>query len=148
MTFGQLLFWIFVAFLIYLLFKFSGVILIIAIVVLVIYYLANMNRREGYSDVLQYPIQFAPANLTNASAGNVYLDSQGAVNTGHSDYFYMPIQNYLEKQVNGYGFPTQEFVPPSTSEYCVNKHLLETRGNLSEAIRRCQVPGSISEGAY
>ena len=149
MNFGELLFWIFIAFVAYLFLKFSAAILIIAIIILVVYYLINTGNRERFRSVQQYPMAYAPENLIYKNATNVTsVYPQLGHNTGHSDYFYIPIQDYYNKQINGYGSDTTTIVPPSTSEYCVNKYLVQTGGNLDEAIRRCQVPGSISEAAY
>ena len=67
---------------------------------------------------------------------------------GHSNYFYIPIQDYFDKQINGYNIGTTSIVPSSTSEYCVNKHLMQVGENLDSAIRKCQVPTIISEAAW
>jgi hypothetical protein len=71
---------------------------------------------------------------------------------GYSDYWYIPAHEYLNNWING--SPTSEggtmivpdscIIPPSTSEYCVNKRMQED-GNLDLAIYNCTVPATIPD---
>jgi hypothetical protein len=157
MTFGELLFWIIVAIIAFFLLKVGIVILIIVIILIVLYYIFGGNTSpnnppvytpyyEGYRST--FPVIYANPHLQNPETVQYVtfqLPEQQELNeqTGHGDYWYMPVQDYYDEKQNAYIPPESCLVPNSTSEYCVNKQLQQT-GNMDVAISRCQVPAKTS----
>lgn len=64
----------------------------------------------------------------------------------HRRGWYIPAHQYLDMWQNGIGryLPTECVVPSKISDYCINEKLAEN-GRLSDAIRTCTTPPSISE---
>lgn len=143
MTFWELLFWIFIAVVIYLVLKISVWVIFIIVIVLIVYYLVNLpsqlgnsNNIEGYQNVLQYPNSHSPAYLENKPPINVH--KQLGANTGHSDYWYIPVEKHLDEITNGIAHDSPlKF--NNVSEYCVHNHMKET-GDLFDSIRECNFP--------
>lgn len=149
MTFAQLLFWIVLVILFIFLLKVGLAILIIVLVIAAIVYIIRglkneitENSYEGYQGNIPYPIYQTSPFVNNGQFNQPQLPPQSYVgtDTGHSNYLYIPIQEYLDEQMNGTLVPQSCTLPGSISEYCVNKKLQET-GNLAESIQHCRVPG-------
>ena len=148
MTFGELLFWIIIAVIAYFLLKVGLVILIIVIVLIVLYYIFD----QPATNTISYPYHEYYQQIYPNSFFNNYNNNYDANIPFHNynDNWYVPVQQYYnEKQnLNYYYEPFDEVsnMPPSVSEYCVNKHLQET-GDLVAAISKCQVPVKTSPSA-
>lgn len=134
MTINDLFYIICIAVIAFFLLKIGIVILIIAIIIAALYYLFNGTTtatytNEGFNLAPNAPIQYPQYNV-------------------EAQPWYVPVQEYLDKQVNGYPLnATTCEVPQSVSEYCVHKRMQET-GDLNSSIARCTVPGSMSATCY
>lgn len=165
MTFGELLFWIIIAILVYFALKIGIVLLIIAIVFLVIYFiLSNVsaatynpppsygpyyerfseyatNGMESFENQGEIPLLRAAAALQTrydlVNRGAIHPVQPAALQTR-----YDPVQNYFNEKVNDRVW-TDGKIPTSTSEYCVHRRLQET-GDLDYSMQLCQVPGRAS----
>lgn len=160
MTFGQLLFWILVAIIAYFLLEVGLAILIVAIVAIVVYYLINsfVTSTSTPTYAPTYAPTYTPYYVTEGySKMNLYPDMDPLTynmlkesmpinfgsGSGHSDYWYIPVQNYYDEKMNTQLLSNNCTVPQSTSEYCVDKHMKET-GDLNLSISKCTVPGKTS----
>lgn len=148
MTFGELLLLVFLACIAYLFLKISISVLILAMILIVLYYLSTLPYKlfyntphtvEGYYS--ESPMYSEYMNLNRKP----FLDED--YHMGYGNYWYIPVQNYLDDSINLDNdvntVPGFCQVPTSTSEYCVNQRIIETNGNLNEAIALCTVPPKV-----
>lgn len=164
MTWKDLLFWIILAIFAYFLIKISLVLFIIAVILLVVYFLVNLITNGSSNNSYKY----APENFYTRS---FYQNPNQLFDQSINRQIDRPISSQSNNQINQLTYPIlnsyenianyyketpllQNFYnnsynnlyPQSISEYCVDKKIKET-GDISLAIASCGVPSSIS-GAF
>jgi hypothetical protein len=151
MTFGELLFWIIVAIIAYFLLKVGLAILIIAIILVVIYYIINSFATHSsqpfnninYEEFYIYPN--LPCDPDQFGYDMEQKEAIGRMPMGYDNYWYIPIHDYFDEKQNGPAVcvPSTCDIPQSISEFCVNKHM-QHFGDLDMAISKCTIPPKTS----
>lgn len=143
MTFGEILFWLLIAILAYLLFKVSIAVLIVAIIIIVIIYIINLFRKPAP--------YFPPERFQSMKQYSEYLNDQQRINI-HTDsnrinekpyHWYINAHQYFDEKQNEKLIPINCNIANSVSEYCVNKHL-QNNDDLNNSITRCTIPPKTS----
>ena len=156
MTFAELLFWILVAIVAYFLLGVGLAILIVAIVLIVIYYLFNLFTNSVNKPVNK-PID-KPLEQFNTTDNYIYHHNNNNNNNNNNNTidnyiynqnrpvsftptpWYVPVGQYYH---NGENMRIQSsggyHVPASISEYCVNKQLGQNT-DFETAMTQCQLP--------
>ena len=122
--------------------KFTTLIIIIVIIMLV--YLLTYRWNQPIPVTERFGTNIIPEyenpNISNIDQFQFCQDGH----MGYGNYYYIPIQEYIEngQKINNQ-IPRTCQIPSTISEYCVNKKVLET-GNLQKAIDCCSRPGTIS----
>lgn len=148
---SDLIFFIIILFLAYVLIKLAVNVVLILIILILFVYLYNLlfgsspRGSEQFHNKLINPLYFSRPYLSSDITETILYDQTGNIPgyvTSYLNYWYIPMQDYFDKSVNGYVL-TNHMLPVQTSEYCFHQKMKET-GDFIRALNECDIPGKIS----